>query len=63
MNVTLVDVASGVAASRFVLTSAEWDDLDELARIQLLAVASRRDEPRPSRREPDPYEDYQLLYA
>ena len=58
-----------IALAGFVLTSAEWDAMDELARNQLLAVALRRDEPwiaaAPPLREveADAYESYQLVFA
>jgi hypothetical protein len=41
-----------IALAGFVLTPDEWDDLDELARSQLLEVALD-----------DAYESYLLLYA
>jgi hypothetical protein len=56
-----------IALAGFVLTPAEWDAMDELARNQLLSVALRRDEPwiaaAPPLSEPEVYESYQLVYA
>jgi hypothetical protein len=42
-----------IALAGFVLTSDEWDAMDELVRRQLLSIAA----------EPDDYESYQLFYA
>jgi hypothetical protein len=45
-----------IALAGFVLTSAEWDDMDELARNQILeaSVEVALD---------DVYESYQLFYS
>jgi hypothetical protein len=60
---------SDIALAGFVLTPAEWDSMDVVARVTLLAVALRRDEPwiasAPAHVavEADAYESYQLVYA
>jgi hypothetical protein len=60
-----------IAFSGFVLTAAEWESMDVMARWQLLAVVMRRDEPwlaaapvmAATGPENDEYESYQLSYA